>query len=250
MSLFGLLLFKKYKLVDSLIILDNKNQMIKNSHYTYDYFQPEEYHFSLDSVFLAQRAAKLLDLLPNFEQKKETGLPLKVLDLCAGCGIIGLELSLHSSLKLHIDFLEIQEIYKPYFEKNLAMIYPDKASMSQQYKFINSNYQSLLSKEHIDKYDLIVSNPPYFFQGEGLLSPSEFKNRCRFFIDSDFKTLIQATVNSLNPSGLAFLLVRNGTHHGRVPLNDMNAILGSLGNAKIIDNVRGTDIIQIEKKSR
>jgi tRNA1(Val) A37 N6-methylase TrmN6 len=220
--------------------------MTKNSHYTYDYFQPDEYHFSLDSVFLAQKVAKLIEDDPKQENKSKAAM--RVLDLCAGCGIIGLELSLHSSLNLKIDFLEIQEIYRPFFEKNVEMIYPDISKKFGQFQFLNLNYQSLLSPPFEDTYDLIVCNPPYFFKGEGLLSPSEFKNRCRFFLDSDFKTLIEGIIYALKKNSSAYLLVRSGIHHGRSPLNEINSILGISGISKIIDDVRGTNIIEIRKK--
>lgn len=214
--------------------------MIKNSHYTYDYFQPEEYHFSLDSVFLAQKVA-------NLTKNNELD-PLKVLDLCAGCGIIGLELAIHSPKNLEIDFLEIQQVYHSFFLKNVTMIYPDMVDPFSRFQFINLNYQSLLVPQFENKYDLIVCNPPYFFKGEGLLSPSEFKNRCRFFLDSDFETLIEAAIHTLKPGAAAYLLVRSGVHHGRIPVNEINEVLKTSGIAKVIDNIRGTDIIEIRKK--
>jgi tRNA1Val (adenine37-N6)-methyltransferase len=215
--------------------------MIKNDIYTYDYFQPEEYKFSLDSVFLAQKVSKMIH--HNNELHS-----WKVLDLCAGCGIIGLELSLHRAELMSIDFLEIQDSYRTYFERNVAMIYGENPS--RQLSFLNINYAELLNPENENTYDLIVSNPPYFFQGEGLLSPSDFKNRCRFFLDSDFKTLIKAIVHALKGDKSAYLLVRKGNHHGRNPLEDIRTIIGENASAKFCDEVRGTDIIQIIKKMK
>jgi tRNA1(Val) A37 N6-methylase TrmN6 len=214
--------------------------MPKNTQFTFNYFQPDEYRFSLDSVFLAQKVASLIKDNSNLSH-------WRTLDLCAGCGIIGLELSLHSPQLKKIDFLEVQESYREYFEKNVKMIYPQFSD--SEFPFLNWNYQTLLNLEHFENaYDLIVSNPPYFFQNEGLLSPSQFKNRCRFFLDSDFETLIKAVLFVLKPNAIAYLLVRTGTEHGRTPLNDIKKILLDRGVAEVIDNIRGTDIIAIRKE--
>lgn len=213
--------------------------MIKNSIYTYDYFQPSEYKFSLDSVFLAQKVGHLI-------KNEGSLLDWKTLDLCAGCGIIGLELSLHVQELCAIDFLEIQEIYKPFFDKNIEMIHPNPRT--KNFQFLHLNYQELVKPEYENHYDLIVSNPPYFFKNEGIPSPNEFKNRCRFFIDSSFETLIEGIYNSLKPNKSAFILVRSGNQHGRNPLEDIKKILNTRAAVQIIDNVRGTDIIQIKKE--
>ena len=215
--------------------------MSKNSVYTYDYFQPDDYRFSLDSVFLAQIIARLYFNHPN---KAE----LKILDLCSGCGIIGLELALHLKTLPFIDFLEVQSIYQEYFTKNVEMIFPH--DQNNRLKFLNKNYDDLLiANDQSQKYDLVVSNPPYFFLGEGLLSPNEFKNRCRFFIDSNFENLINAIISALKNHGSAFLLLRPGEHHGRNSIDMLKQILGSRASCEIFDNVRGTDVIRIIKKS-
>lgn len=227
--------------VDSLIILVNKNQMIKNSHYSYEYFQPEDYRFSLDSVFLAQVVARKLESHPNPEE-------LSVLDLCAGCGVIGLELQFHLKGLKKIDFLEVQDVYRSYFEKNVQQAKKADANKDAQFNFLNLNYEALLSGEFKDRYDIIISNPPYFFQGEGLLSPNDFKNRCRFFIDSDFKTLVMAILNSLKPEGTAYVLARPGSHHGRNLYEEIKSQARGLASVQIVDEVRGTNVVELIKK--
>lgn len=213
--------------------------MTRNHFYTYNYFQPEEYKFSLDSVLFAQKIAALLTPLGDISH-------WRALDLCAGCGIIGFELSIHTQSQMKIDFLEVQDIYHPFFEKNRNMIYPEH--QHTQFSFLTINYQQLLDSCFENTYDVIVCNPPYFFRGEGLLSPSNFKNRCRFFIDSDFETLIKAILFVLKPGSHAYALIRSGTHHGRSPLQTMTSILGVNGSVCVIDHIRGTDIVMISKK--
>ena len=213
--------------------------MTTNKIYTYDYFQPTEYRFSLDSVFLAQSVASLI--------QHEKGLhDWKCLDLCAGCGIIGFELSLHSPSLKHFDFLEVQNVYHNYFDKNVKMIHPTRL---ENFNFLNQNYNILLNTNFKNHYDLIVSNPPYFFKNEGLLSPNDFKNRCRFFLDSDFKTLIESILWSLKPEASAYILARSGDQHGRNVLNDCQTIIANRASAQVVDNIRGTQIIQIRKES-
>lgn len=223
--------------VDSLTILDNKNQMIKNTHYSYDYHQPEDYRFSLDSVFLAQKVAEDLKSLPHPET-------LRVLDLCAGCGVVGLELHFHMKSLKKIDFLEVQEVYLEYFEKNSLQA----KSPDSEFHFLQMNYAELIQEKFKEVYDVIISNPPYFFQGEGLLSPNEFKNRCRFFLDSSFQKLIEATLYSLKPNGKAYLLMRPGSHHGRDLLEEIKKLSKGLSSVQVLDEVRGTNIVMLVKK--
>jgi tRNA1(Val) A37 N6-methylase TrmN6 len=213
--------------------------MSKNSIYTFNYFQPKEYRFSLDSVFLAQSVAKNLKNHPNIEA-------CHFLDLCAGSGVVGLELSIHLGKIQKMDFLEVQNIYADYFNKNLLGIH----GVTKKFNFIVQNYADVFDHKNENKYEYILSNPPYFFKDEGLLSPNEFKNRCRFFLDSDFETLIKAILYLLKPKGEAYILVRPGIHHGRdLYLEIQKIVLPDLGTSEIFDNVRGTNIVRIIKKS-
>jgi tRNA1Val (adenine37-N6)-methyltransferase len=226
--------------VDSLTILDNKKQMIKNTHYSYDYHQPEDYRFSLDSVFLAQKVAENLKTMSPSLLKE-----LKVLDLCAGCGVVGLELQFHVKALRKIDFLEVQEVYQEFFEKNCEQA----KTPESEFHFLCMNYAQLSDKKFHEAYDIIVSNPPYFFLGEGLLSPNnDFKNRCRFFIDSDFKKLVEVTLSSLKPGGCAYLLMRPGAHHGRNLLEEVAKLSATLASVQILDEVRGTHVVMLTKK--
>lgn len=211
--------------------------MIKNTHYSYEYHQPKEYRFSLDSVFLAQKVAKSLKYHPRLEE-------LALLDVCAGCGVVGLEVQFHLPEVAKIDFVEVQEIYRPYFEKNAQQAQNNRT----EFNFLALNYAELLNAKFEEKYDVVVSNPPYFFIGEGLLSPNDFKNRCRFFIDSDFRNLIESILFVLKKSGKAYLLVRPGIHHGRDLFQEIKKITENRATALIFDEVRGTNIVELTKK--
>ena len=75
-----------------------------NITYTYNYKQPAQYRFSLDSIHLAKFVATQLKSHSNLGT-------IRVLDLCAGCGVVGFELSWHLPAIRQIDFIEVQDIY-------------------------------------------------------------------------------------------------------------------------------------------
>lgn len=170
---------------------------------TFHYSQPNDYHFSHDSVFLAREVYERhgSDLAKD---------DVKILDLCAGCGIVGMDLLFHQlkekSFNGEVDFLEVQEVYQPHFEKNKEIMQGYFPEQPLNFKFIHQNYADVMS---FKKYDFILSNPPYFLLGQGVKSPSEFKNRCRFFVDSDWQTMLRFMQASLKPEGQAYFLVRD-----------------------------------------
>lgn len=213
-----------------------------NPHFTVQYSQPEEYHFSHDSVFLARKVFELL--------RQEDLSQLRGLDLCAGCGIIGLDFLFHcfheeEKQLRSFDFVEVQSIYHNHFQKNLQNF----SFLQMPLHFQNINYEELLHNQYAECFDLILCNPPYFHPGQGKLSPSQFKNRCRFFIDSDFQKLLSAVENSLAPLGRAFMLFRNTKDHGYDYLPLMQKFLSTKMQIEKIGEVRGTDLILISKSS-
>lgn len=206
-------------------------------YFTYNYKQPDEYHFSLDSIHLARFVAT------QFESHADHG-SLRVLDLCAGCGVIGIELSWHLRSIRHIEFIEIQDIYTEYFFQNMANVNRPEL----QFRWHLLNYDELHKNEWEGKFDLILSNPPYFQSGHGMLSPSQFKNRCRFYLDSTFQNYIRALENSLANKGKAYFLLRPLNHHGFDLFSDIQKILQKTSvTAKKIAHIRGSDIILLEK---
>ena len=206
-------------------------------HYTYHYKQPEGYHFSFDSLQLAQFVASELRTQADLSS-------LRVLDLCAGCGVVGIELSWHLRSIRQIDFLEVQDVYTECFYHNMVAV--NRPELKVRWHLLN--YDALHQPEWTEKFDLIISNPPYFLANHGMLSPSEFKNRCRFFIDSSFEHYIQAIENALANNGRAYFLLRPLKHHGLDLFHKTQQLLKHTPTiVKKITTIRGTDVVLISK---
>lgn len=206
-------------------------------YFTYNYKQPDEYHFCLDSIYLARFVATQLESHPDLGS-------FRVLDLCAGCGVVGIELSWHLRTLRQIEFIEIQDVYTDYFHQNVHNV--NRPELEFNWHLLN--YDELQKEEWKEKYNLIISNPPYFQAGHGMLSPSVIKNRCRFFLDSTFNNYILALSNSLANNGKAYFLLRPLEHHGLDLLTDIEKILqGTSVKASKATRIRGSDIVLLEK---
>lgn len=214
-----------------------------NNKYTFNYSQPTEYHFSHDSVFLAQFVFEQIKNNPYHQINY-------MADLCSGCGVVGMDLLFHLSanqlpLPQRSDYIEVQDIYKTHFDLN-AQILNKNVNKDISLEFVNKNYQDLVSDPSFkSKYDLIVCNPPYFKLGQGKLSPSEFKNRCRFYIDSDFSYLLKFIKHSLNINGQAYILLRSLIDHN---LDYDLSQLSKEFNLKMntVGDIRGTSVVLIK----
>lgn len=217
-----------------------------NPYYTFHYLQPDDYRFSHDSVFMARRVYE--DVVAQNKQ------PLKALDLCAGCGIIGLDLLFHAkntSVKIEsFDFIEVQNEYVPYFQSNCLSLKNELKDLTATLNFINLNYEvALTEKKFKDAYDLIVCNPPYFLPTQGKLSDNQFKNRCRFFIDSSLKSLIQFVEYSLANRGSAYLIFHDLSDHKIYLLQEIKSHLGPNLHIEILPSVRKSNFLRLTKNN-
>jgi len=209
-----------------------------NPHYTFNYSQPEEYHFSHDSVFLSRRIFELVGDTPM--------AGFRALDICSGSGIVGMDFLFHrreagQSVPASFDFLEIQEDYRPHFEENIRRLGP----IDTQMNFVHRNYDDLQTPEYLGLYDLILTNPPYFFKWQGKLSPSEFKNRCRFFIDSDLKNLLLGIAAGLKKTGVSYLLLRDLPEHKWDVIAEAKKICEGRLEVTVLGDVRGTHFVRL-----
>lgn len=167
---------------------------------------------------------------------------LRVADLCAGCGVIGLELLFHQSEIRSVDFIEIQDVYRSHFETNLLMA--PQSAQARKLQWCELNYQSLIGDDAWrGRYDLVICNPPYFDSNQGRLPPDTFKSRCRFFLDASFRDLLRCIEWITAPGGQAFVLIRGLHDHGvewQKRQLDLGEVWGTRGQA--VAEIRGTAV--------
>jgi len=121
----------------------------------------------------------------------------RILDVGTGSGVIALMLAQRTTDTIQIDAIEIEENDAEQAKMNvLNSPWPSKIFV------FNTSLQNFAPTL---KYDLIVSNPPYFINS--LLPPSSHRQRTRHTEQLTFEELITHSIRLLNPTGtLAIIL--------------------------------------------
>lgn len=219
------------------------------------YSQPPEAPFSHDSIELADRASSLFRR--DLERAGSETERLFALDICSGCGVVGLEFERRLRKKIQNQkrvvswtFLEVQEVYRVHFEKNLhdlrVELAPDENDRFNA-EFLLQNYRDVPLDESLKaKFSLILSNPPYFEESQGRLPPNSVKARSRFFLDANFEDLLRALTWCLHPQGQAIFLLRDLESHRLDRLSQLERASSEHGFSwESLEPIRGTGLIRV-----
>lgn len=121
----------------------------------------------------------------------------RILDVGTGSGVIALMLAQRATDTIRIDAIEIEESDVMQAKKNIL-----DSPWQNKVVVVKTSLQNF---EPGIKYDLIVSNPPYFINS--LLPPSSHRQRTRHTEQLTFEELITHSIRLLNPTGtLAIIL--------------------------------------------
>ena len=171
-----------------------------------DYKQSDFYRFNSDSISLVKSA--LLS-----ESK-----PRSILDLCAGCGVIGLEICQNMRSIILADFVDVLEENSNLLLKNINHFSAKKVSTNIYTSSVGEFFPSR-------KYDLIVCNPPYFSKGSGRESSSYKRQISRTFMIDNPEILILKAISLLSDEGEFYLLIPNDENVWILLINKYGFIL-------------------------
>lgn len=122
----------------------------------------------------------------------------RVLDLCTGCGCIGITLALLKP-ELIVDLADISSLALEVAQENI-----NRYSLNERVKCIQTDVFENIQ----GPYDLIITNPPYVPKREYESSPKEFKSEPKIALEAGKtgldiinKIILQAK-NYLNPNGV------------------------------------------------
>jgi|LSQX01.2.fsa_nt_gb tRNA1Val (adenine37-N6)-methyltransferase len=138
-----------------------------------------------------------VDLQQNSEHSQS---PLKVLDIGTGTGVIALVITQRCEGNAIVTGIDID---------------PDSAQEAAE-NFANSPWSGVLTAHHISfqefasgcgtkRFDLVVSNPPYFIDSQK--APSLRRSTARHNDTLEYKEIIDGTINILAPEGKLALIL-------------------------------------------
>ncbi len=163
-----------------------------------DYSQPKFYRFTSDSLELAKSVIHHLETRAT----QIDSIPLKVLELGAGCGVISCEIANASGVCLEMNLCEIQDEFLEYLNHNITLVKPTHSKTTLQ--VLANSWEKLEAKS----FDLILSNPPFFLAGHGLTGSDPRRERARRWSLAQRDRFYEVILEKLGHSGVVALVLR------------------------------------------
>ena len=150
------------------------------------YFQPKlGYRSGIEPIILASQA--------NNKDKS-------ILDLGSGCGPISLILAYRFS-KAEIVGLENNKLHLELSQKS-----------KEENKFNNVEFKyedvCLLNKKYVNYFDLVLSNPPFFFENQIIKSKNDSINNAKYISKEKCEIWFKNLINYTNDKGRALIINR------------------------------------------
>lgn len=179
---------------------------------------PNDYfHFKQFTIWQDQCAMKvgtdgvLLGAWANITNTK------RILDVGTGTGLIAIMLAQRSSA--HIDAIEIDKPAYMQASKNIS-----DCPWHERIQVLQTSFQAYFKTKR-QKYDLIVSNPPYF--NNSLAAPDERRTIARHDYNFPFTEFIHGCMNHLNTNGKLSLIIPFPDMEEKISVSEKNGFFCS-----------------------
>lgn len=146
-----------------------------------DYSQPDFYRFNEDSLKLVSFVLSKINHCTH------------LLDVCAGSGVIGIELS----RRLHPETLTLLEYQEDFYDHL-------KINADTKTEIVISSFGEFCPDK---KFDLVVMNPPYFLPGHGQRNPDPKRETARSFVKDNWTVFSDKLLHISN--GRIFIVLKN-----------------------------------------
>lgn len=201
-----------------------------------DFQQPNFYRFSEDSILLAKHAAH--------SAKLSGSGPKSLMDIGSGCGVVGIETAKLVRSIQSLALIEPQKEFSPYIECNMSLLREGVDA-----KLFSMSISEFCQREGGVsglKFDLIVSNPPYFKEGEGRRSPNKNKAFCRSFTGFDLAGFVKLAQGLLSSNGQGFIL----GHHSNPDLKEVAKLPGVAVDKVFERGASSVSVLKLLNKNR
>ena len=144
---------------------------------------------------------------------------LKILDLCTGSGIIAI------TLKKELDRISIDVVASDISEEAIEVAKENAQYHDADVRFIQSDIFNNID----DKFDIIVSNPPYIYRKDEVTMQAnvlKYDPHLALFAEEEgmyfYRNIVERSVNYLNENGVIFFEIGYDQKNKIIELADMN----------------------------
>ena len=206
----------------------------------FEYFYDRKFKVTKDVLSPRMETEELIYRVIEYVKttKKDS---VKILDLCTGSGIIAI------TLKKELEIKSIEVIASDISEEALEVAKENAELNNADIKFIQSDVFNDID----EKFDIIVSNPPYIDRKDEITMKTNVLNydpHLALFAEEEgiyfYRKIIEEAKNYLKDSGVIFFEIGHDQREKIIKLADMNDY-----NAEVYKDLNGRDRIAfLEKK--
>jgi len=206
----------------------------------FEYFYDRKYKVTKDVLSPRMETEELIYKVIEYVKATNKN-NLKILDLCTGSGIIAI------TLKKELEQVSVDVIASDISEEAIEVAKENAQFHDATIKFIKSDIFNNID----DKFDIIVSNPPYIDRKDEVTMKENVLNydpHLALFAEEEgmyfYRKIVEESKNYLNDSGVIFFEIGHNQREKIIKLADINGYY-----AEVYKDLNGRDRMAfLEKK--